>query len=238
MLGYSHATSGALVWLLAAPPTASLLNQPLGPKELAAGAVACAGAALIPDLDHPKATIANTFGPVSESVSRGVALLAGGHRQATHSLAFVVGFGLLCQAFALGGSTWALIMMFLLAAFAFRALNIVIPGTSYSLKGIVVLLEAAGVTLLIAKYTPGSWWWFGFAAALGCLVHLVGDTLTPEGVPWFWPSRWRGSLPLIAHTGNTMEKAIIGPAMTVALIFLIWLDFVKPWLSEGDFLGG
>jgi len=237
MLGYSHATSGALVWLLVAPPVAQALGQPLGPQELAAGAVACAGAALIPDLDHPKATIAHTFGPVSEAVSRGVNLVAGGHRQMTHSLLFAVGFGLLCQLFALGGSNLALVMMFLLAAFAFRALNIVIPGTSKSMKGIVVLLEAALVTFLISQYMPGSWWWFGFAAALGCLIHCVGDTLTPEGVPWFWPSRWRGSVPIISHTGNSMERTIIGPAMTIGLAFMIWLDFVKPIVENGKLPG-
>lgn len=227
MLGYSHATSGALGWLALAPATASLLGQPLGPQELAAGAVACAGAALIPDLDHPEATIAHVFGPVSHAVSKGVRLLAGGHRQATHSLVFAFGFGLLCQLVAFGGATSGMVLMFLLAAFALRGLNLVPPRTSRMFKGLVVLAEAVALTYLMGQFMPGTWWWLGLAGALGCIIHLVGDTLTPEGVPWFWPSRQRFSIPLIAHTGNVMEKAILGPLMSIALVALAWHSFAE-----------
>ena len=103
MLGFSHATSGALGWFLAAPAVANLIGQPLTAPELAVGAVACAGAALIPDLDHPQATIAWTFGPISKAAARLTALLAGGHRQGTHSLLFSIGFGAFC--YLVGTST-------------------------------------------------------------------------------------------------------------------------------------
>ena len=232
MLGYSHAMSGAMVWLLASPVVAHALNEPLGPKELAAGAIACAGAAVIPDLDHPQATVARTFGPASQAVAKGVALVAGGHRQGTHSLLFVGGFGLMCSLFAMGGSTWAMILMFLLAAFCFRALNLVIPGTSYSFKGAVILVEAVVAVALIVHFMPGSWWWLGFACALGCFVHLIGDALTPEGVPFFWPARWRGSIPIIAHTGNWLEKSVISPVMSLVVLWLIWSTLVHPLVAS------
>lgn len=228
MLGYSHATSGAVAWLAVGPVAAGLLGQQLGPTELAAGAVACAGAALIPDLDHPKATIAYTFGPVSHAVARGVALVAGGHRQMTHSLLFAVGFGLLCQAVAFAGTTPALILMFLFAAFAFRGMNIVPPKTKSSVKSIVVIAEAALLTYAMLQFMPGSWWWLGLAGFLGCVVHCLGDTCTPEGVPWAWPARWRGSVPIIAHTGNAMERVVVGPLFTVMLVVLIWVHFGQP----------
>lgn len=233
MLGYSHATSGALAWLAAAPAlnqVATAIGQDaLTPQEVLVGAVACAGAALIPDLDHPSATIAYTFGPISKSVSKLTALLAGGHRQGTHSLLFSVGFGILCYVVGLstdffGSDTPAMVLMFLLAAFAFRGLNLVLPGTSSTFKGLVVILQAAALTWVMANYlmTDMNWWWLGLAGALGCIMHLVGDSLTPEGVPWFYPNRFRLAVPIISHTGNILERAILGPAMTFGVI---WFGF-------------
>jgi membrane-bound metal-dependent hydrolase YbcI (DUF457 family) len=230
MLGYSHAVSGALVWLAAAPAVSEALGHAMTPQELAVGAVACAGAALIPDLDHPSATIAYTFGPVSYGVSKLTALLAGGHRQGTHSLLFAAGFGLFCYLVGISSELWetnvpAMILMFLLSAFAFRGLNIVPPGTSRQMKGFVVILEAAALTYAMTYFMPDSWWWLGLAGAVGCIVHLIGDTLTPEGVPWLYPNRWRASIPIIARTGNILERAILGPAMTAGVVLLSWVAF-------------
>lgn len=233
MLGYSHATSGALAWLAVTPAlnqAAEMLGQShLTPQETIIGAVACAGAALIPDLDHPSATIAYTFGPISKSISKLTALLAGGHRQGTHSLLFSVGFGIMCYFIGLsteffGSDTPTMVLMFLLAAFAFRGLNLVLPGTSSTFKGLMVILQAAALTWIMANYlmTDMNWWWLGLAGALGCIMHLVGDSLTPEGVPWFYPNRFRLAIPIISHTGNIMERAIVGPAMTFGVL---WFGF-------------
>lgn len=231
MLGYSHATSGALVWLAAAPGISELLGNPLSPEELAVGAVACAGAALIPDLDHPSATIAYTFGPISHAASKFTALLAGGHRQGTHSLVFSVGFGILCYLVGISSQLWdtnvpAMVLMFLLSAFAFRGLNIVLPRTSRQMKGFVVIVQAAALTYAMTYFMPSEWWWLGLAGFLGAVTHLAGDTLTPEGVPWFYPNRWRLSIPIIARTGNIMERAILGPLMTAATVWLALVNFV------------
>jgi membrane-bound metal-dependent hydrolase YbcI (DUF457 family) len=230
MLGFSHATSGALGWLAVAPAASALIGQPLTPAELAVGTIACAGAALIPDLDHPSATIAYTFGPVSKAVSKLTALLAGGHRQGTHSLLFSVGFGVFC--YLVGISTqWldsnvpAMVLMFMLAAFAFRGLNIVIPRTGRTFKGLVVIGQAAALTWAMTLFMPESWWWLGLAGAFGSIIHLIGDSLTPEGVPWLYPSRWRFSIPIIAHTGNVLERAVIGPLMVAATFWLAWVNF-------------
>lgn len=235
MLGYSHATSGALAWLAATPvldQAAKMLGQnPLTPQETLIGAVACAGAALIPDLDHPSATIAYTFGPISKSVSKLTALLAGGHRQGTHSLLFSVGFGILCYIVGVstelfGSNTPAMVLMFLLSAFAFRGLNLVLPGTSSTLKGLVVILQAAALTWVMANFlmTDMNWWWLGLAGAVGCIMHLVGDSLTPEGVPWFYPNRFRLAIPIISHTGNILERAIVGPLMTFGVLYFGFLE--------------
>lgn len=232
MLGKSHAVTGAAGWLAAAPAISQALGTPLTPAELAVGTVACAGAALIPDLDHPQATIAHTFGPVSHMASRLTALLAGGHRQGTHSLLFVGIFGALCYSIGIGSQASgsnipAMILMFLLSAFAFRGLNIVPPKTSSAMKGFMVILEAAILTWAMTLIMPESWWWLGIAGALGAFIHLLGDALTPEGVPFFWPFRGRFSMPLISTTGNVMERVILYP------IFI----FIVVWLAIQNFVG-
>lgn len=233
MLGFSHATMGALGWFIVAEPISQLIGHPLNLSELGVGAIACAGAAIMPDLDHPQATIAHTFGPISYAASKLTHLLAGGHRQGTHSLLFSVGFGALC--YLVGTSTqwfhsaWpAMILMFLLTAFAFRALNIVPPRTSGTIKGFVVILEAIAVTVAIQFFMPNAWWFLGMAGFIGCIIHLIGDSLTPEGVPWFYPARWRLAIPIISHTGNILEKAIISPLMVLAVLFEIYLHYIAP----------
>lgn len=232
MLGKSHAVMGAAGWLAAAPSLSAALGTPLTPAELAVGTVACAGAALIPDLDHPQATIAHTFGPVSHAASKVTAFLAGGHRKGTHSLLFVGLFGFLCYTVAIGteasGSNIpAIILMFLLAAFAFRGLNIVPPNTSKGLKGIMVIAEAAVLTWAMTLIMPESWWWLGLAGALGAFIHLIGDALTPEGVPFFYPLfKYRFALPIISTTGNALERVILYPLWIVLVVYLAFDNFV------------
>ena len=42
-----------------------IMVNALTPAEFVAGAIICSGAAMLPDLDHPSATIAQTFGPIT-----------------------------------------------------------------------------------------------------------------------------------------------------------------------------
>lgn len=54
------------------------------------GSLVCAGAALLPDIDHPKARISNSFGPLTRGLAHFVETIAGGHRHMTHTLWFVI----------------------------------------------------------------------------------------------------------------------------------------------------
>lgn len=225
MMGTSHATSGALGWLLIAPAVAVIVAAPMEGKELVAGMLACAGAALLPDLDHPKSTIAYTLGPVTHALAKGVNLLAGGHRQGTHSLLFCLAMGLATQVLVLWSQTAAIIIMWCMAALALRSLGLVPPKTSHNVKGFVIAIEATIILWLMVKYMPGEWWWLGLAVGLGSLLHLFGDCLTPEGVPFFWPARWRGSIPIISRTGNFLEVAILTPLMAIGVIVLLYRHF-------------
>src|SRR5664279_2070383 len=79
MMGRSHAATGAAAVLLVAP------HQPW--PVLVATAALGAAAALLPDLDIESSTVSNSLGPITRLLSRGVALVSGGHRGGTHSLA-------------------------------------------------------------------------------------------------------------------------------------------------------
>jgi len=65
------------------------------------------------------------------------------------------------------------------------------------------------------------WQWFVLAAGGGCIWHLVGDSLTVEGVPWFWLpgihplQRIRLAVPVVGHCGLARES-LVGCCLTVA----------------------
>src|SRR5690625_1275056 len=110
-MGGHHAISGAAAWL-ALTGSASLGGYRLGGgvldlagPEVLAGAVVAAGAALLPDIDHPSATIARSAGTASKLASSAVGSAAG-HRGATHTLLAVVVFTVLGALAASLGWTW------------------------------------------------------------------------------------------------------------------------------------
>jgi membrane-bound metal-dependent hydrolase YbcI (DUF457 family) len=82
MMGRSHAATGAAAVLLIEP------HQPW--QVLVATAALGAAAALLPDLDIESSTVSNSLGPVTRLISRGIAMVCGGHREGTHSLLALV----------------------------------------------------------------------------------------------------------------------------------------------------
>lgn len=228
-MGHSHAVSGALAWLAAAPAVQAATDTQLSVAQLAAGAIVCAGAALLPDLDHPQATIAHFLGPLSQLLAHAVAAAAGGHRQATHSLAFCAlaagGVWALLQTF--GGSA-GMGVLFVCTALALRGLGLAPPGKGPIVGGVTIAVQAAAITWAVARYAPGQWEWLPVAVALGCLAHLVGDCATPGGCPLAWPLPHRVSVPIIARTGNAVEVALLTPLMTLAVSWLTYVQLVSP----------
>lgn len=88
MMGYSHAISGAAAWLT----VGQVLD--VDPAVTMGGAAVAAVAALLPDLDHPNARLARAI-PLGGMLARGIAVVAGGHRRGTHTLAAALGVTLL-----------------------------------------------------------------------------------------------------------------------------------------------
>ncbi|WP_214107524.1 metal-dependent hydrolase [Acrocarpospora catenulata] len=234
MMGHSHALSGALVWLGIAPALAALpsavspelagvVGSVLTPSELVAGALICAGAAMLPDLDHPSATIAQTFGPVTWALSKAVNWVSGGHRNATHSLLFavVMGFGahFLAENYPIAKD----VLVVLSIGLAIRAIGIGVPGKRLASAMVNVALTAG---LFATFLTLGvQYAWLGLAIGIGCFVHVVGDCLTERGCPVLWPipGKWLLPYDIGFKTGKKFELNILAPVLSVAVVALLFL---------------
>jgi membrane-bound metal-dependent hydrolase YbcI (DUF457 family) len=217
MMARSHALSGAAGWLAVAPKLAEATGHPLSPGALAASTVVCAGAALLPDLDHEHGVLSHALGPVTHVLTEVVARVSGGHRHATHSLAFGAAMGL-AAAVALT-SRWVLMLVLagFLAAAAIRAVEVRRIGWPSA------YLLAALATAAAARFLPGPWPWLPLAVTAGCWLHLAGDALTPRGVPLLWPLPWRIEVPLIdIDTDSWRERLVVAPGLGVAIVLLVW----------------
>lgn len=219
MLGHSHALTGA-----AAGAAAGLYLTHPGIAGTVVLAGLTAGFATLPDLDSCGGCAARSLGPLSEAFAWCVRKISGGHRHGTHSLAGVAVFT---------GLSWL--------AWAFRA---TLPG-KVALALIVALAIAAGLRALrlgghfadaLAALAAGALAWSGWplamvplACALGCSVHLLGDSLTTEGIPAWLPlshaHAWLSPRPLRFETGHVAERWLVSPALLVLLGFLAWHAF-------------
>ena len=226
MLGRDHALLGGLGYLVVAP---LILHDPTWPN-LGVGCVSSAAFALLPDIDEPGSTVSRKLGPISRAMSNFTNAVAGGHRQATHSLLFVA---------LVAGSTWIalfnpLAMALIVAVSFLLVFRMLLPGVLRHVPLIgFVSLVLAGTSAYWAYHlaapvagaiAPSSEWLL-LATAGGCLWHLVGDALTVEGVPILWMpfvpalKRFRVAVPLVGHCGSERES-LLGGVMAIALVWL------------------
>ncbi|WP_067895752.1 metal-dependent hydrolase [Nocardia vaccinii] len=233
MLGHSHATSGALAWAgAAAALPLSILTFPaiqaghIGTVDLVMGTFLTAGAALLPDADHPSGTISHVLGPISHMACKVISEVSGGHRHATHSFAFVI---------AVTAGTWAgehwlrrwftLGLVFFLLALAVRALNLCPSGHGFRSYSTIIILAAAG-TFAMDQWIADKPSWLPFAVGLGSLAHLAGDCLTDRGCRLFWPFTLRTCVPIVDRTGNKVETWILSPLFVAGTCALLWYTIV------------
>ncbi|MHA6782914.1 metal-dependent hydrolase [Pseudonocardia saturnea] len=244
MLGVSHATSGAVLGLAVAGYAPQVLGVSPAAGTVVTFAAVCAGAALLPDLDHPSSTATTHFTAASFLASNVVRPLSGlvyrltrarrdtgkgTHRGLTHT---VVGAALLGLAINLASARWGTPVLigtlFVCLALAIKGLDAIVPGPPS-------LVIAAGLTFAVEQYVPGGTagtaGWLGTAVTLGMIVHSVGDAITESGAPLLWPlpirhRRWYpvGSpRPMRFRTGGRVEAWVVAPALTVATFVLAML---------------
>lgn len=241
VMGPTHALSGVAVWMAGAAGLQAF-GATVPAPELAVGAAVCAGAALLPDIDHPSSTVARTFGPASTALSRLVDSVAaavynatrtrieqprtGGHRTLTHTSVFAVALGgVVAAACGWIGKPAAVAVLFVLLGLAIRGLL----GDWAKRQGWAV------TTLVTAAATAAALWWLpadqgypilGLAVAVGAFTHCLGDMITKQGCPLAWPlvhrgKRWWEFAPPAAlriRAGGTFEKVVLVPVLGVVTI--------------------
>lgn len=212
-MGKTHARQGTPAGIALAAFIPPLIGAPLPLALGAAVASLVVGAAVFPDIDHPEATIAHTYGPVSRQVSKAVhgvsgALYSltrtrrdhdrdGGHRGITHTALFAAGTGVLMWWLVSQFWLWAAgVTLFVFGTFAVRAL----AGKwahRHPWWAVAIAGWCAGADTLFLWSTnqPGlTARWFGIAVAAGCVVHMIGDCMTRQGCPVFFPVPLRGQV--------------------------------------------
>lgn len=245
VMGPTHAMSGAAVGLAAAAILPAGWGGPTSLAETFAWAGVCAGAALLPDLDHPQSTVARSFGIVSQLVSEGLNAVSAafhgltgtrrdgtrtdGHRTLTHTLLFAVALGAGVSGLVAAFGKPAIIgTLFVTLGLAIRGL----AGDWSKKQGwLAVTLAAALLSVIAWQAFPADTGSvsLGVAITLGCVTHCLGDGITKEGIPFLAPlvtikgkRWWEFTLPSLVRirADGPFEKVVLLPALTVATVVL------------------
>jgi membrane-bound metal-dependent hydrolase YbcI (DUF457 family) len=250
VLGVSHALSGAALGLAVAGFAPRLVEIEPSAGSVLTFAAVCAGAALLPDLDHPSSVATRRFSVASWVACHVVRPISGfvydltkgrrdtgrgTHRGLTHTVVAAV---LLGAGVNLASGRWGTPVLvgtlFVCLALAIKGLDALVPGPPS-------LVIAAGLTYGVEEFVPGGTagtaGWLGTAVALGMVMHSLGDAATESGAPLLWPLRIRqrswypvGSpRPLRFRTGGSVEAWLVAPALTVAVFLLA--AFVVPGVA-------
>lgn len=249
MMGKSHAISGAAAWIALTTTTnysvsASWIDLGVNPHAsrwayfatLVVGAFVTAGAALLPDIDHPSSTISRAGGAATRAVSGVASVVSGGHRHGLHSLLAVVGAMLLTQ-FAFDNAHPGVVVAIVVALTA-----LTVKVLKLGRKGRIAVV---GAGLLCAASVFGqsfgvSFDWLPQAIGVGFLMHLVGDFMTTGGLPLVWPlsvkppqslhhvpvlsSIWKPNgymaLPVLGDTGSVREGILASVMAAYTLVVL------------------
>jgi membrane-bound metal-dependent hydrolase YbcI (DUF457 family) len=213
-LGHTHALSGAVTGSAA---SIYVLHLPLPQAALMAGLTA--GAAVLPDIDHPNSTLARSFGFATHSFAWLVGKVSGGHRHGTHTLIGVAVFTVLAWLAVqyrhdTAGRIGLGVLLTLILAGALIALRLGGHWSDALAIGGAVAMTATGTGLSLVALAVG----------LGCATHITGDMCTDSGCPLLLPfSRYRFRLlpePFAFTTATRPEVLVVTPALVILLAFL------------------
>lgn len=257
MMGAQHAACGAAAWVVLASDYGiplSAITKPLaetfawlswlpetlplglglldvGPAGVLLGAVICAGAALLPDIDHHNASIAHSLPPLTMAMARLFQTASGGHRNGTHSIlgvlffavvAWLAGFFVIKDVGVLGDlNIGAGLIAVFLSAFAFKVLRFM-PSRARKIPW------AAGITfgILTMLLFPEGRVWLMTCVVLGVVVHIAGDMLTKEGCNLLWPLRL---IPPKLVKNTPILSEVWGANGYISLPLLGSADSIRSW---------
>lgn len=213
-LGHTHALSGAVTGSAA---SIYVLHLPLPQAALLAGLTA--GAAVLPDIDHPDSTLAHSFGFLTHAFAWLVGRISGGHRHGTHTLIGVAVFTALAWLAVTyrhdtAGRIGLGALLTLILAGALIALRLGGHWSDALAIGGAIAMVSTGTGLSLVALATG----------LGCATHIAGDMLTDSGCPLLYPfSEYRFKLlpePFSFSTGTRPELLALTPALVITLAFL------------------
>lgn len=97
---------------------------------------------------------------------------------------------------------------------------------SHSIIGLFLFTWVVGLLLKLINLPHIDIWLVQQAFGLGLLSHLIADSLTHDGVPWFYPIDIHLGFPpfkfLRMKTGGWMEKIAVFPLL---LVFTVWIFY-------------
>lgn len=201
MMRAGHAITGLCAGLAATPALGVTT-----PSATVLGGVVTAGAALLPDLDHPGATASRRLGWMTRGLSHALRACSaklyaatkgprdergnGKHRHMTHSLLFAA---LLAGLVGLGSqyaAGWHPLVGF--AAVVAPVVFCLMLAQAQFGHWVALATVAAVMPLLTNEASPvaaindlaGP---IGILIGLGCFVHCLGDAITKAGCPFLFP---------------------------------------------------
>jgi membrane-bound metal-dependent hydrolase YbcI (DUF457 family) len=224
MMGTSHALTGVLAAVVVARyvhadvPSGVLLISTLP------------GFALLPDVDHGAATVSNTYGFLTRTFSYVL-----GHRRETHSVPGIAAFAGLVQLAVHAEEPRTLLpyVLFVLGKILLTFVLILCWAATirlFKIPGIWDDLLPIPISVMIV-WAP-QWFlvvgigvdlrYLSAAVALGMLVHLLGDVVTMQGCPLWWPLSSRRTAFRIFRAGSSFEKWIMVPMITITIMVFTW----------------
>lgn len=218
MMGRTHAMCGAAAMLTALSITGPHHSSPtsLTPATIAVATLTAAGAALLPDLDHPHSTISRSLGPISRLLSNLTTAISGGHRHATHSLLGLIAATLIAGALLHLDPTVLAVAIGFLTALGAGSLGIT-SGRPTRLLLVGGVLAATMLGFSVGVETSILPW----AIGIGIATHIVTDMLTGDGVALLHPWRCRIGIGALT-TGGTIEKFLIAPSVAIMIVVQLW----------------
>jgi membrane-bound metal-dependent hydrolase YbcI (DUF457 family) len=250
-MGATHAITGVLAWSGVAV-ISHQLGYPMQSTDLLVGNILCAGAAMLPDIDHPGSTVARAYRPFSLVASRLVRCASrqlyartrwaadeqrdGSHRGITHTILGATLFGGIASGVGSSGHPrWILVVLFALLGVGMRGVWMKTcrrKGDGWTLG--VTCAATAGAWYMVGG-RAGHWDWLGLPVAIGALTHCLGDSLTTSGCPLLWPlvitgRRWYPVHllgPLKFTTGGRVETKFVYGCFVLAAIIVTGIAAVS-----------
>ncbi|WP_127783268.1 metal-dependent hydrolase [Rhodococcus sp. X156] len=222
-MGRTHVLSSTAIGLACAAPLARHVGEhPMPVATLLAFAAIVGGFGVLPDLDHPHATLARTLGPVTKALSRVVNNLSGGHRRGTHTVWMALLMVGLATTLATRFGRDALVPVVFVGYYLFAMILRLSPNHRSGKAELLYVVEAAAATAATYQLIE-DWWWVPYAVGFGVIGHIVGDILTVDGVPILYPllPRLVVRLPLLGRTDSALERSFA----TLLVPAIAWMAF-------------